>query len=191
MYYRVKKPQIHTVTINIGNRYRLKAFWVGNDLDNELGQSLIAWLFDGWIPDLIHYDDDRAFNELRTGFYWRKQLRQPMSQPKEKVMYSVPMTHIQRMLDHKEWSNFDFRRAPCASSRRCRSSLLRPKTPFKNGEHARVGRVFRKNHFNFDMAFNGFTGSAQAGVDECTPYSPVDQDWDDGSELRKSSDRHH
>jgi len=113
-----------------------------------------------------------------------------MSQPKEKVSYSVPMTHIQRMLDHKEWSNFDFCRAPCASSRRCRSALLSPKTPFKNGEHARIGAVFRKNRFNFDMTIRGFTGDQQAGVDKGTPYFPVDQDWDDGSELRKLSNCH-
>ncbi len=113
-----------------------------------------------------------------------------MSQPKEKISYSVPMTHIQRMLDHKEWSNFDFRRAPCASSRRCRSALLSPKTPFRNGEHARIGAVFHKDRFNLDMNIRGFTGDQQARVDNGTPYFPVDQDWDDGSELRKLSNCH-
>ncbi len=145
---------------------------------------------------MIYCDDDKAFNELGTGIYWRRQWRQPMSKPKEKFWYSTPMTHIQRMLDHKEWSNFDFRRAPCASSRRCRSVLLCPKTPFKNGEHARVGRVFRKEFFNFDINSNGWTEETDPGEDAASPYCPkppycpVDPDWDDGSGLRKSFNCH-
>ena len=141
----IQAHRVYKLLNNTVLRYRHKRFWVGNDIEAELGQSLIAWLFDGWLPEVIHSGDQKAFNELRTGIYWRKQWRKPMRTPREKYCYSAPMTHIQRMLDHNEWLRFGFAQDPCASSRRCRSELLRPKTPFKNGEHARTGQMIRNN----------------------------------------------
>ena len=105
-------------------RYRPKRSWVGNDIDAGQGQSLIAWLFNWWILETIQSGDDKAFIELRTGIYWRRQYRQPAFRLQEIYYSSASMAHIQRMLDHQEWSGFDFCREPCADSCRCRSEPL-------------------------------------------------------------------
>ena len=155
--------------------------WVGDDIGAETGRSFIGWLFDGWQPE-IYNSDSGIYDERKTFIGWSKHFRKPAAMPREYYIYSAPITHIQRMLDQSEWSKFDFRGDPCASSRKCRSELLRPKTPFRIGEHARTGilvhHIYSRDHCD------GWTGDYRFEYDP--EYLPIDEDWDDDSKLRKS-----
>ncbi len=111
--------------------------WVGDDIEAETGRSIVGWLFDGWQPEIYNFESG-TYDERKTFIGWCKYFRRMAAMPRERYIYSAPITHIQQMLDQNEWSKFDFRRDPCASSRKCRSELLRPKT-LKIGEHARIG----------------------------------------------------
>ena len=177
--------QVQSLWDNTLLRYRATYYWVGDDLVSEAGVSFIAWLFGGWVPEAIAWDGGRASLKLNAGLHWVKLDREPAVEPRECYYYSIPMTYVQRIMNQSEWSRFDFRRDPCTASRKCRSELLRPKTPFKNGEHARCAVMLTKMSTSGDDIDNlGYTTNPVKWNDP--NYLPVDEDWDDGSELRKS-----
>ena len=80
--------------------------WVGDDILWETGHSLVAWLFDGFFPQPISLEDDNFSNDFRSGHCWRNMLRKPCLQPRARVIYSMPMAHIQKLLSNQSWAPY-------------------------------------------------------------------------------------
>lgn len=154
---------------------------VKNEVLPELGTSLIAWLFNGWIPENIgidpHGGEDLAF---RYGCCWYKQRRRPKAYPRYTTVHSMPMSHIQAVLNQAEWDKFNRYGMPLYSGI-VRIFLLRPSWPFPAGRTARIAKKAKR--FRVDES------------PSLISYSDVwdyhDPDWDDsGTPLRpaESSD---
>ncbi|MCJ1297687.1 hypothetical protein MMC08_000475 [Hypocenomyce scalaris] len=158
-------------------------FWVGNDIFSEIGDSFIAWLFDGWYPEGNDLGKDKDLYAMRTGIHWMKQHRMPLVKPRATYAYSVPLAHIQRILDECEWSKFDSSK----DSPQIRQELLRPKTPFKNGEHARTSRLL--GGFSWITAVD--VTERDEGEDTLADKTAIDEDWADGSESSTLIAFHH
>ena len=114
--------------------------WVGDDQYNELGHSLIAWLFGGFYPQPIYIESDKFYREFRGGHAWHKMPRKPSREPLALIAHSMPMSHIQRILSAKSWEPFDFKNDPNVHLT-VRNELLSP-LPFKIGKHARYSTLF-------------------------------------------------
>ena len=134
-----------TLTHEIGHvvhtrHFKNETWWgepcVGQDIQKELGNALIAWLFNGWTPGPINIGrNQRAdMHTFKTGICWNKQLRRPIVQPIFHTVYSMPMAHIQRIMSQKEWDKYN----PVKDPWSVRLKLLSPNPPFKCGEHARM-----------------------------------------------------
>ncbi|KAA6409904.1 MAG: hypothetical protein FRX48_06517 [Lasallia pustulata] len=169
-----------------------QGFWVGDDINDETGHSFTAWLFDGCYPEPIHLGNDKDLYAMKTGVHWSKWYRKPVVKPIATYMYSIPLAHIQRLLDHNEWSKFD----TLQESLRIRQELLRPKVPFRNGKHARTGRLL--SEFAWSYGYAGFQerddDDGDADFFSMVPKDDrlaVDEDWADGSEQGKLSTIHH
>ena len=62
------------------------SIWVGDDLSNEIGNSFISYIFDGFYPEPINLALDgnttnAAFREFRNGHEWVKNPRRPSKVP--------------------------------------------------------------------------------------------------------------
>lgn len=169
-----------------------EGFWVGDDVHDETGHSFTAWLFDGWYPEPIDLGNDRDHYAMRTGVHWRKWYRRPVVKPRAIYSYSVPLTYIQRLFDQSEWSKFDTSK----DSLRIRQELLRPRVPFRNGEHARTARMLTQASWT-----NGYHGHQERNEDEdedeglfassSASKLAIDEDWTDVSvKGRLSTDYH-
>lgn len=163
-----------------------EGFWVGRDINDEIGLSFTAWLFDGWCPEPIHLGNDSDFYAMKTGVYWQKWYRRPVVKPKAIYSYSVPLTYIQRLFDQSEWSKFDTSK----DSLRIRQELLRPRVPFRNGQHARTARLLTQASWT-----NGYHGHREAneGDDDEGLFASssasasklaIDEDWTDVSSVK-------
>ena len=119
-------------------------FWVGDDQLNETGHSFIAWLFGGFYPEPIHIENDRFFREFRGGHAWNKMPRRPSPERLALITYSMPMSHIQKILSTESWAPYDFENDPDVHIK-VRNELLSPQLPFKNGKHARISYIFGKH----------------------------------------------
>ncbi|MCJ1284154.1 hypothetical protein MMC26_003485 [Xylographa opegraphella] len=145
--------------------------WIGKDQFCEIGHSLIAWLFRGFYPEPIFVEDMQFYREFRGGHAWYKMPRKPSRAPVASVAYSMPMSHIQRLLSAESWAPYDFRNDPNIYVK-ARRQLLAPRLPFKIGKHARTSRIFAlRNAWKSQMVYAGY-GSALTTFE--------DEDWDDG-----------
>lgn len=146
----------------------------------ELGNSLISWLHGGWIlSDSTALDDDGRAT-FRHGSSWRKWhrvLHQGEYVPRYWTYYSTPVSYIQRLFVQAEWDQFDLDKTPELAA----NALLRPKWPFKVGDHARRAE---KTSYAF-WSTKGYpdewyrTEEAAGDDDRVDPYY-VDEDWDNG-----------
>lgn len=164
---------------------QIEYFWVGNDIRAETGFSFIAWLFDGWFPEINHLGNDADYYAFKYGLHWSKMWRQPIKHPRAEIFYSIPLPHIQRILSQQEWSNFQDLRS---ESLQVRNRLLRPKTPFAIGKHARRGRLLRKDCWNWNMEYKDFEQLNEDDSEDEFSYperAHVDEDWDDTYESGK------
>ncbi|KAL9120156.1 MAG: hypothetical protein Q9187_003291, partial [Circinaria calcarea] len=158
---------------------RIEYFWAGNDIRAEIGFSFIAWLFDGWFPEVNHLGNDADYYAFKCGLHWSKMWRQPIKHPRAEIFYSIPLIHIQRILSQQEWSNFQDLRS---DSLAVRHRLLRPKIPFAIGKHARRGRLLHKNCWNWDREYEGFQELSEDDSEDEDSYperAHVDEDWND------------
>lgn len=170
-----------------------EGFWVGRDINDETGLSFTAWLFDGWCPEPIHLGNDKDFYAMKTGVYWQKWYRRPVVKPKAIYSYSVPLTYIQRLFDQSEWSKFDTSK----DSVRIRQELLRPRVPFRNGQHARTARLLTQaswtNGYHGHQEANG--GDDDEGLFASSSASAsklaIDEDWTDVSLKGRLSTEYH
>ena len=163
----------------------IEYFWVGDDVRAETGFSLIAWLFDGWFPEVSHLGNDVDYYAFKCGLHWSKMFRRPIKHPRAEVFYSIPLPHIQRILSQQEWSKFGDLRT---DSLAVRQGLLRPKTPFQIGKHARRGYLIRKDRWNFNMEYSGFQTLEEDDTEDENAHperAHIDEDWDDTYESGK------
>ncbi|MCJ1377989.1 hypothetical protein MMC17_001085 [Xylographa soralifera] len=165
------------------------AFWVGKDIFNETGHSLIAWLFGGFYPEPIYIENDKFFREFRGGHQWVKMPRKPSFEPLATVRYSMAMSHIQRILSAESWDRYDSHDLDMHV--KVKRQLLLPPLPFKIGEHARVARLIRKrSSFRYQPTYSGWKEEYSHGDDEEAGFAGlrperrartfVDENWDDG-----------
>ena len=142
--------------------------WVGQDVERELGNSLIAWLFGGWLPNPINPGSGESgkaeMRGFKSGLYWQKQFTYPMTIPSYYTSYSIPMAHIQRIMSQEAWDRFDAVKNPTI----LRQQLLAPRTPFRNGQHARVAWRANRQKWLYSGRY----------ID----YEDVDEDWYDADE---------
>ncbi|EEP79301.1 predicted protein [Uncinocarpus reesii 1704] len=139
----------------------------------ELGVSLIAFLFKGWLPENISMDatgkDDYSF---KYGCCWYKQRCHPRRYPRYTTVHSIPMSHIQNILSQSAWDKFDEGNISSYSIR-VRSLLLSPCLPFQAGRTARIARKVQRFRVDRSPALG--------------PYSNIwdyhDPDWEN-LELR-------
>ena len=142
--------------------------WVGKDVVANPGDSMIAWLFDGWLPEINYLSSEKTELELETGMCWSKMPRTPIEKPKALFFYSIPLKHIQRIMSHREWNKLS---SPSQNFARIRYDLLCPSTPFRAGEHARKGNILSEDAWINESVMRDFRPS-RGGED----YR--DEDWD-------------
>ena len=149
--------------------------YIGNDINPEAGLSFTAWLFDGWLPTAIFLDktgEREDYPTFNSGLDWTKMHRKPVVKPRTEYTYSVRLEHVQRMLSQSEWARFDLLR----ESRKVRSNLLKPKTPFENGKHARRAHEIHQGYWHYD-----WSGYISVKPDLWDLMVPFDKDWTDGT----------
>ncbi|KAI1932410.1 hypothetical protein LOZ65_000704 [Ophidiomyces ophidiicola] len=116
----------------------------------ELGTSLVAWLFKGWIPECISIDpsgnEDRLF---QYGCCWYKQRRRPRAYPLYNTVHSMPMSYIQALLSKKRWDKVGDHDILTYSTH-IRERLLEPPLPFYEGTTARTAK--KVSRFRFDRS---------------------------------------
>ena len=148
----------HTIYIAIKANV-VDYFWVGNDIQAEIGNSLIAYIFNGWYPEPINLEDtydNEDFIAFRNGHEWHKMHRRPCEEPFAEVMYSMPMEHIQRLFNNETWSAFP--RLDHTNFADMRRTIFPPLAPFKIGRHARRAKPLPATGWKFKMAYAGYIG---------------------------------
>ena len=149
-----------------------KPLWVGKDIVADPGDSMLAWLFDGWFPEVNFVSNEKAGYEFNTGMHWHKMFRVPVEQPKALFFYSIPLKHIQRIMSRKEWGKFSSLSQDFA---RIRYDLLSPATPFRAGEYARRGYLLSEDAWSDKEVFRDFSHKK----DSNTRDNYFDEDWND------------
>ena len=151
--------------------------WIGDDVVSDPGQSLVAWLFDGWYPAPSHLGNDEEFYTFRCGMHWRKQLRAPVDEPLARYFYSMPLAHAQRMFDQRSWNTYN----PDRDSQVIRERLLAPQTPFRNGFHARLMTLYAIGQFQRNKYHKGYKKAYDLSLDTDVIIAglspPIDEDW--------------
>ncbi|MCJ1432252.1 hypothetical protein MMC27_001608 [Xylographa pallens] len=173
------------------------SIWVGDDQFNEIGHSLISWLFGGFYPQAIYIENNKFFREFRGGHSWIKMPRKPSRQPLAEIRYSMLMSHIQKILSAESWAPYDFNNDPDVHIK-VRKELLSPQLPFKIGNHARASTILGVySAWKLRPQYAGY--AAEEDVDEVdeedfympTPRVPtfVDEDWDDEGSATEAATR--
>ncbi|KAK6196826.1 hypothetical protein LQW54_011141 [Pestalotiopsis sp. IQ-011] len=80
----------------------------GGDLEMELGNSLIADIFGGWVP--VPIKDPVKFREkptLESGLAWRQHLdwKYHRMRPKYRAHYSIPVEYVARLFKERTWED--------------------------------------------------------------------------------------
>ena len=167
---------------------RVRRHWVGNEIEAEIGHSLISDLFGGWIPHIhMHQTLKDSPTELfNQPLSWRKWFRGDLMVPLALYQYSLPVSHVQKMFSQDEWSKIEHgkHRVPW-DLKQSLQALLHPTTifgkGFKRGKHARVGRLLRSEDWYSNPNLRGYK---KRDHDAWSRHVlPRDEDWDDGSEL--------
>lgn len=141
----------------------------------ELGTSLVAWLFNGWIPENISIDPDgKEGLAFRYGCCWYKQRRKPKAYPQYTTVHSMSMSHIQTLLSQRAWSKFD-KHDTASYSRQVRTHLLGPSLPFMPGSTARVAK--KANRFRVDVS--------PALISHYGTWDYHDPDWNSSREISR------
>ncbi|PGH23201.1 hypothetical protein AJ80_02731 [Polytolypa hystricis UAMH7299] len=176
--------------------------WLGEPLIKgeamaELGTSLVGWLFNGWIPENISLGtvtrDDDSFSH---GCCWYKQRRAPRAYPQYNTLHSMPKSHIQRILDQDEWDKYEDDISTLSTN--ARKHILSPRTPFVEGETARL--AWKARRYRIDRSpslapFNGewdyhdpdwFSYKDQENV-VSHPDAKAKEAWNEASDIRSRS----
>ena len=141
------------------------SIWVGDDLSNEIGNSFISYIFDGFYPEPINLALDgnttnAAFREFRNGHEWVKNPRRPSKVPYAEVRYSVPMAFIQTLFSAEAWKDFDLQQVSIESLAMTRETLCSPGAPFKQGVHARRAILIDARKRQRNPSYEGYEGTS-------------------------------
>lgn len=115
----------------------------------KLGDAFVAWLFNGWIPQLIRplaqtqgdaasqEEQDKLMRSFQTGMCFVKhaQMDDTPFRPYWETRYSIPVAWIRRMMDPKTWKKLE----PTEYSQLTREMMIAPRfMTFDPRLHARV-----------------------------------------------------
>ncbi|TPX23663.1 hypothetical protein DIZ76_012998 [Coccidioides immitis] len=172
---------------------------VKDEVLRELGSSLIAWLFKGWVPENISIDpNDKDDHSFKYGCCWYKQRRHPRAHPQYTTVHSMPMSYIQSILSQKKWDMFDEYDMP-SYSMAVRTLLLEPSLPFPAGITARIARKAKRVQVDEDPALVPYSGiwdyhdpdwgeSGRLGSNEKIPCSPKTPSLKSEVDARETND---
>ncbi|KAI9873820.1 MAG: hypothetical protein M1830_010558 [Pleopsidium flavum] len=152
---------------------------VQGEADIELGRSLIARIHGGWDvcnnPEL----DKEGRATFSYGCSWRKWYKTLSTEewlPRYWTYYSIPVHFIQRQFLQATWDAFDLDSKPEEAA----DVLLRPLTPFRKGEHARMAE--KTGHafwvYSEAVAEQWYAGYGPDEEDDRVDPRYEDPDWD-------------